>query len=144
MPALTRWRPFQELEELRQRLDRVLEDTRAGSGEGWTLAVDLLSEEDRYVLRADVPGMKPEDVTIEIEDDLLTVSGHHEETEEAKRGEFVRRERRSGSFSRSMTLPKGVRAEDIEATCKDGVLEVSIPKAKQVEREKVTITPKAG
>jgi HSP20 family protein len=71
MPALARWRPFQELEELRQRLDRVFEETRGG-GDGWTLAIDLQEQDDKYVLRADVPGMKPEDVQVEVEDDVLT------------------------------------------------------------------------
>ncbi len=144
MPVLTRWRPFQELEELRQRLDRALEETRGAGAGGWTLAVDLLERDDKYVLRADVPGLKPEDVKIEVEDDVLTVTAEHEETEEDKQGEFIRRERRYGSFSRTMTLPKGVSADQIEATCTNGVLEVTIPRAKEAETEKVTITPKSG
>jgi HSP20 family protein len=143
MPELTRWRPFHELEELWQRLDRALEDTRGG-GDGWTLAIDLQEQDDKYVLRANVPGMKAEDVQIEVEDDVLTVTGKHEETEEEKKGDFVRRERRYGSFTRSMTLPQGVSSDQIEASCKDGVLEVTIPRPKEAERQKVTITPKAG
>jgi HSP20 family protein len=144
MPELARWRPFHELEELWQRLDRALDETRGGGGDGWTLAIDLQEQDDKYVLRADVPGMKAEDVQIEVEDDVLTVTGKHEETEEEKKGDFVRRERRYGSFSRSMTLPKGVSSDQIEASCKDGVLEVMIPRPKEAERQKVTISPKAG
>jgi HSP20 family protein len=71
------------------------------------------------------------------------VTGKHEETDEDKKGGFVRRERRYGSFSRSMTLPKGVSADQIEASCKDGMLEVTIPRPKEAQRQKVTITPKS-
>lgn len=143
MPALARWRPFQELEELRQRLDRAFEETRGG-GDGWTLAIDLQEQDDRYVLRADIPGLKPDDVHIEVEDGVLTVTGTHEQSEEEQKGGFVRRERRFGSFSRSLALPKGVSADQIEASCEDGVLEVTIPRPKEAERQKVTIKPTSG
>jgi HSP20 family protein len=104
----------------------------------------LQEQDDKYVLRADVPGLKPEDVQLEVEDDVLTVTGKHEQSEEEKRGGFVRRERRFGSFSRSLTRPKGVSADQIEASCRDGVLKVMIPRPKEAQRQKVTITPKAS
>lgn len=79
-------------------------------------------------MRADVPGIKPEDVKIEVEDDRLTVSGEHEESTEEEKDNYVRRECRYGSFSRSMIVPRDIDASDIEATMADGVLEISIPK----------------
>jgi len=78
-----------------------------------------------------------------VDDDVLTVSAD-EEAEEEKKESYVRRERRYGSFSRSITLPKGVTADDVEATCQDGVLEISFPKPKEEERKPITITPKTA
>jgi HSP20 family protein len=139
--GLTRWRPFAELEDLRGRIDRVFADLENGEGRRWNLALDVIERDDRYVVRADVPGIKPEEVKIEVEDGVLTVSAEHEETDEEKKENYVRRERHYGSFSRSVTLPKGVTAEGVEATCHDGIVEVSFPKPKNEEHKAVTITP---
>lgn len=89
-----------------------------------------------------IPGIKPDEVKIEVEDDVLTVSAEHEESEEERKGNYVRRERRYGSFSRSVTLPKGVTADQVEARIQDRVVEVSIPTPQKEERKAVTITPK--
>ena len=79
------------------------------------------------VVRADVPGIKPEEVKVEVEDDILTVSGQHEERREEKDKRFLRRERRYGWFTRSMALPAGVDPKKIKAKTRDGVVEVTIP-----------------
>ena len=142
--GLTRWRPFAELEDLRGRIDRMFSEMENGETRKWRMALDVIERDDRFVLRADVPGVKPDEVKIEVEGDVLTVSAEHEESEEEKKGNFLRRERRFGSFSRSVTLPKGVTAEQVEATVKDGVVEVSFPKPGEEERKAVTITPKEG
>ena len=92
------------------------------------------------VLRADVPGIEADE--IEIENDVLTVSSEYEESEEEKKDNYLRRERRYGSASRSITLPKGVTPDQVQSTRKDGVVEVSVPKAKTEERQAITITPK--
>jgi HSP20 family protein len=140
--GLTRWRPFDELEDVRSRIDRMFGEMATG-GERWKLALDVVERDDAYVVRADVPGLKPEEVKIDVEDNLLTISGEHEESEEERKDNYVRRERRYGSFSRSLNLPKGVTADQIEATSKDGVVEISIPKPKQEEPKAVSITPKS-
>lgn len=140
--GLTRWRPFAELEDLRGRIDRMFTDMENGEARRWNLALDVIERDDKYVLRANIPGIKPDEVKIEVEDDVLTVSGEHEESEEERKGNYVRRERRYGSFSRSVTLPKGVTADEVEARIQDGVVEVSIPKPQKEERKAVTITPK--
>jgi HSP20 family protein len=88
--------------------------------------------------------VKPEEVKIEVEDDILTVSGEHEEHKEEKDKHYVRRERRYGSLSRSMVLPPGVEAKNIEAKTHDGVVEVTIPLPKAGKKETVTITPTAA
>ena len=73
---------------------------------------------------------------------MLTVSAEHEESEQEKNDNYLRRERRYGSASRSITLPKGVTPDQVQSTCKDGVVEVSVPKPKTDERQAITITPK--
>lgn len=141
---LTEWRPFSDFAELRHRLDQAFRDLSDGAQHGWVPSVDLIRRDDALVLRADIPGIKPEDVKIEVEDNVLTVSGAHREETEEKKEHYMRRERRFGSFSRSMVLPKGVTAEDIEATTEDGVLEVTIPAPKTVEKQQVEVKPKSG
>lgn len=126
--SLTRWHPFSELAELRERLDRAFEE---GGGGLWAPRIDVVEGEDQIVLKADLPGLTPDDVKVEVEDGVLTVSGSRTEEKEEKGKRIVRRERRTGSFSRSMTLPKGVDPEDIKADTEHGVLEVTIPLPEQ-------------
>lgn len=142
--ALTRWEPFTELGELRNRFDRMFEELTDGRERAWTLAMDVERDNGNLVVRADVPGIKPEEVKIEVEDDILTVSGHHEERKQEKDKHYLRRERRYGSFSRSMALPPGVDAKKIKAHTHDGVVEVTIPLPKKPEKNKVEITPTAA
>jgi HSP20 family protein len=143
MPAsITRWDPFADLADFRTRLARAFEED--GRERPWSLALDVTRDDGNMVVRADVPGMTPDEVKIELEDDVLTISGEHEEEKEEKGKEYVRRERRYGSFSRSVTLPAGVKAEDIKATTRDGVLELVIPMPEEPRKEKVQITPTAG
>jgi HSP20 family protein len=141
--TLTEWHPFADFAELRNRLDQAFRDFGNG-GREWTPNIDLVREKGHYLLRADVPGISAEDIEVQVSDGVLTISGEHTEEKEEKEEEkdYVRRERRYGSFSRSMTLPKGVEPEDIEATCKDGVLEVIIPAPKEEQKRAVTIKPK--
>lgn len=144
MPGtLTRWDPFAEIGELRSRFDRMLDDLTDGRERAWTPAIDVERSNGNLVLRADIPGFKPEEVKIEVDDDILTVSGVHEERKEEKDRHYVRRERRYGSFSRSMALPRGVEANSIKAETHDGVVEVKIPLPKETSKETVTITPTA-
>jgi HSP20 family protein len=145
MPGtLTRWDPFTELGELRSRFDRLFDEWLDGRERAWTPAIDVVHEHGHLVVRADLPGMKPEEVKIEVEDDILTVSGEHQESKEEKDKNYVRRERRYGSFSRSMALPPGVDAKDIKAQTHDGVVEVTIPLPKEAKKEPVKITPTAS
>jgi HSP20 family protein len=145
MPGtLTRWYPFAELGELRSHFDRMFDEFSYGRERVWTPAIDVVRDNGNLVVRADIPGIKPEEVKIEVEDDILTVSGEHEEHKEEKDKNYVRRERRYGSFSRSMALPPGVEAKSIVAKTHDGVVEVTIPLPKKAEKETVTITPTAA
>jgi len=142
--TLMRWDPFAELGELRSRFDRMFDERLDGRERAWTPAIDVVREDGQLVVRADLPGIKPEEVKIEVEDDILTVSGEHTESNEEKDNSYVRRERRYGSFRRSMALPAGVDAEKIEAKTHDGVVEVTIPLPTEGKKEPVTITPTAS
>jgi HSP20 family protein len=144
MPGpLTRWEPFAEFGELRSRFDRIFDELIDSRQRVWTPAIDVVHENGNLVVRADVPGITPEEVKIEVEDDILTVSGAHEEKKEEKDKHYLRRERRYGSFRRSMALPTGVQAKKIKAKTHDGVVEVVIPLPKEAEKETITITPSA-
>lgn len=134
---IAEWRP---LTELRHRVDQMFRDIGATDGIGnWAPSMDVLRRDDAMVIRADIPGIKADEVEIAVEDGVLTVSGEHEEKHDEKTEQFVRRERRYGSFMRSITLPRGVNPEDIKATTGDGVLEVTVPLPKEAAKQVVEI-----
>ena len=140
--TITRWEPFAELADMRQRFDRLLGELGDGERE-WMPAVDMVRDDGNLVVRAEVPGIKPEEIEVKAEEGTLTISGKHEESEEEKGKHFVRRERRYGAFARTMALPDGVDPKKIKASTHDGVLEVTIPLPKEKAQEPVTITPTA-
>jgi HSP20 family protein len=141
--TITRWEPFAELADMRSRFDRLLGDLGDG-GREWMPAVDMIRDNGNLVVRADVPGIKPEEIEIKAEEGMLSISGKHEESTETKDEQFVRRERRYGAFSRTMVLPEGVDPKKIKATTHDGLLEVTIPLPKVAAPVPVTIKPSPG
>ncbi len=141
--SLIRYEPFSLLNRLHGDLDRLLEnrlgdDTRATVSD-WVPAVDIKEEDNRFVLRADVPGVDPKDIEITMEDGVLTVRG--ERTSETKEGTdgFRRVERVSGRFYRRFTMPDTADAEAITARSLNGVLEVAIPKQPRVQPRRIAI-----
>ena len=141
--TLTRWEPFAELAELRGRFDRIFDDVVIGRERTWTPMVDVVRDNGNLVIRADLPGIKPEDVKIEVVDDILTVSGEHREETEEKDKNYVRRERHYGSFLRSLSLPAGVDSDRITAETHEGVLKVTVPMPAEATKQPITITPTA-
>ncbi len=146
MPSgtLMRWEPFAELGELRSRFDRIFGELSDSPGTVWRPAIDVMRDDGNLVVRADVPGIKPKEVKVEVEDGILTVSGQHEEKKEEKDKSFLRRECRYGSFSRSLALPDGVDAKKIKAETHDGIVEVTIPLPKAPEKKKIEIKTTAA
>ena len=148
--ALIRWEPTRELSSLQGEMNRLFNTFfeapgQAGNGgtgmtNRWIPAMDLVEEDEHYVLRADLPGMKEDDVNIELENNVLSVSGERKHESTDKGNGFYRMERSSGSFSRSLTLPEGVDAEAIAASFEDGVLELRIPKPEQRKPHRVRIS----
>src|SRR4051794_35081373 len=144
--AIVRWEPLRELSTLQNEMNRLFNtafDT-PGNGNGGTLrrwmpAMDLVETGDHFVLRADLPGLSEEDVAIEVEDRVLTVSGERKAEHETTKEGYHRVERAFGSFSRSLTLPEGIDAEAVAASFDRGVLEIRIPKPVQPKPRKISI-----
>jgi HSP20 family protein len=138
-----------ELNSLQQEMNRLFGtffDQPAGTSPGngansrrWIPAMDLVEAEDSYVLHADLPGLTENDVKIEYEDSVLTISGERHNEREEREGTYVRVERASGAFTRSLTLPAGVDAGSIAASFADGVLEIRIPKPVARKPHRVSI-----
>lgn len=125
--------PFRGFRDLQSEMDRMMGEAfgrlpRRAEPTEWAPAVDAVAENGNLVIKAELPGMKREDVDISFHDGVLTVSGEHKEEheEENKDSKYLLRERRYGSFRRSMTLPQGVDEDDIKASFKEGVLEVTV------------------
>ncbi len=144
--TIVRWEPLRELSSLQTEVNRlfdtVFDAPRAGTGNGhrrWIPAMDLVETDEHFVLRADLPGLKEEDVKIEVEDSTLTVSGERRSEHESNREGYHRVERSFGSFSRSLTLPKGVDPAAVTAGFDRGVLEVRIPKPEERKPRRVAI-----
>ena len=110
----------------------------------WTPAVDVIENETDYTLRADLPGLSEKDIAIELDSDVLTISGERRSEHEERAGGYYRIERSSGSFRRSLRLPEGVDPESITAQFENGVLEVTVPKPAERTPRKVAITVGAG
>ena len=144
---ITRFEPWSLFDVMQRDLDRMAgrriayadRDDNGHSVADWVPAVDVVEQKDRFVLRADVPGVKPEDIDVNMENGVLSVSGQRTEetTEEA---EGIRRiERLSGRFYRRFTLPETANAEAISAKSANGILEVVIPKQPEIKARRITV-----
>jgi HSP20 family protein len=151
--ALIRWEPVRELNTIQNEMNRLFNTffeapTTQGNGPAqsrrWIPAMDLVESEDNFVLRADLPGLSESDVNIELEDNVLTISGERKAEHEERKEGYYRVERAHGHFSRSLTLPEGVDPERVKANFDRGVLEVQIPKPEQRKPRKVTISAGGG
>ncbi|MGD2173550.1 MAG: Hsp20/alpha crystallin family protein [Gammaproteobacteria bacterium] len=144
---ISRFEPWSLLDVLQRDFDRMggqrlsapASSENGHSVADWVPAVDVIEETGSFVLRADVPGVKPEDIDVSMENGVLTVSGHRfaEKTEET--GGAKRLERSFGKFYRRFTLPETASADDISARCADGILEVVIPKQPEVKARRITV-----
>jgi HSP20 family protein len=144
--ALIRWEPAREIESLQQEMNRLfgsLFDSQGGrvlaADRRWVPSMDLVETGDHYVLRADLPGVQPGDVKVELEDDVLTISGERKLSQETQEGGVRRIERASGAFARSLTLPSGIDPSGIQASFEHGVLEVKVPKPEERKPHRVQV-----
>jgi HSP20 family protein len=142
MPDIVRWEPFRDLVSLRDAMDRLFSESYIRPPafvEGSPFAVDVYETDQDVVLKASIPGTKPEDIDISIVGDTLTIEGHIDETTEVTEQRYVRRERRHGTISRTLTLPTAIQADRAEAKFENGVLTVTMPKAEEVKPKTIKI-----
>ena len=140
--ALVRWRPASELFTAQNEMNRMLNEFLAPTAEGTSLLrppVDIEEQEDGYVVRAELPGLKQEDIKITLQDHQLTIRGEKRRTAEKKGSNYLRTELVYGTFERSFGLSQAVRGDKIEATYRDGVLDVHIPKAEESKAREIPI-----
>ena len=147
--ALIRWEPVAELNTIQNEMNRLFNnffDPSAPTGRGsnmtrrWLPPMDLVETPDHYVLRADLPGLSDGDVNVQLEDNLLTISGERKSEQDDRQEGYYRLERAFGAFSRSLTLPEGIDPQRIEAHFKNGVLEVRVPKPEERKPHRVAIS----
>lgn len=140
-PPPERWDPFRELEELHARIGQLMESNWAGltgdAAGGWSPLVDIEETDDAWLVEAELPGVKQEDIDVEVGDSELTISGELKERE--RKGILRRRTRRTGRFDYRVTLPGEADAERIEASLDEGVLSVRIPKPERARRRRIEV-----
>jgi HSP20 family protein len=145
--AVVRWEPFRELTALQNEMGRLMGQMYGPSPSGdagnggstWLPALDVWETDDELVLAVDLPGIEEKDVTIEVDDGVLTVTGQRERTVEVKQEHFARFERRYGTFSRSVTLPAGIDESTIKAAFDGGVLQIHVPKPEERKPKRIQI-----
>lgn len=133
--------PFKELREIEKRISSMLDLERAAVPAGiketmWAPAVNEKEDEGAYYLEVDLPGVKKEDISVEVKDNIMTISGERKFKKEEKDKGYVRTESFFGKFERRFTLPSDVDAQNIEAKTEDGILHIKIPKLKEKENSK--------
>jgi HSP20 family protein len=142
--APDRWEPLSELEQISERMRRMLDQTFGGLGwgsameaGGWSPLVDIEEADDGYVVEAELPGVQREDISIELVGNELSISGEVKDRE--RKGTLRRQTRRTGRFEYRVGLPDHVDAEKVEAKLKDGVLNVRVPKSERAQRRKIEL-----
>ena len=143
MSTLVRWEPFRELGTLQSELSRLMNGMLEGNGrqsQNWVPALDVWETPTEVVYAFDLPGIREEQITIEVKDETLTISADREKTEETSENGFYRFERRYGTFARAVGLPQGVDQENISARYENGVLEVRVPKPEEQKPKKIELS----
>jgi len=146
MKNVVRWTPSREFGSLWNALDRMLDDSYMMPSDqvrNWGLALDVSENDNAYVVQASVPGIDPKDISVTIEKNVLTISGETQADESINSEEYRLRERRYGTFSRSLRFPVEVSADSIEANYERGVLTLIVPKTEEVRPKKIAVNIKA-
>lgn len=146
MTNLIRWDPFREMTTMRELMDRAMDETFFDAPRIWSrrlenfpLALDVAEDQESYMVKASIPGTDPNDVEITLTDNVLTIKGEVKEEKDVEEQNYHLRERRFGSFTRSVTLPLSVDADKVEATHENGVLTLRLPKTEAVKPKKISV-----
>jgi HSP20 family protein len=137
--AIIRWDPFREMTQVQSQFNRLVDQVWGGRQESWLPAVDVFDKADAVVVKAELPGMDADDIQIEVDDNVLTIKGERKFEEQVEEERYYRVERRFGSFQRSLALPQGVQADQIQAGYEDGILTVSVPKAEEKKPKRIEV-----
>ncbi|PKM79642.1 MAG: molecular chaperone [Firmicutes bacterium HGW-Firmicutes-14] len=135
--SLVRWDPFRELSVLQNSIARLFDENygrgteKGGLAQGWMFPVDVRENPEAIVVKAELPGLTRDDIKVSFNDNLMTIYGERKKEEKEEKENFLRIERSYGSFSRTFSLDVPVKQDDIKARYKDGVLEITLPKAEQ-------------
>lgn len=144
----SRWNPFKELEEMEKRLSSIFGRAPVpGSGANqqaitvaeWSPLVDIMEDDKEYVIKAEIPEMKKEDIKLNVHDDVLTISGERKYEKEEQNKKYHRVERAYGSFMRSFTLPEDADGTRVMAEYKDGLLNVHLPKSEKAKPKSIEV-----
>jgi len=151
MASMVRWDPGREMVSLREAMDRLFEESFLqpglfGSAEksAGMLPLDVYETEDEVVVKATVPGVKPEDINVTLTGEVLSIKGEYRTEEKDEKRNYLRQERRYGSFSRQVSLPVAVNSDQCKATFENGVLTLELPKAEAAKAKSIKVTAKQG
>ena len=146
MMNLVRWNPWREMSTLQHRINHLFNEPFFRSGDDdelrmgtWYPVVDMFDDDDKIVIKAELPGMDKKDISVDIENRVLTLSGERNYDNEVKEENYYRRERATGRFKRAFNLPSEVDSDKIKADFKDGVLKVEIPKPEEQKPKQITV-----
>lgn len=145
---LVKWDPFRELEEVSNHLNRIFGRTPARAETGhemlamadWTPSVDISETDTAYLIKAEIPGVKKEDIKVTIQDGMVTIQGERKMEKEEKDKKFHRIERSYGSFMRSFSVPEDVEEGDVKAEFKDGMINVTLPKSGKPKAKSIEVS----
>lgn len=136
MRRIVRWNPYREMAALERALDN---GNGHNDGRVWRPALDVIENDDAYVVRAALPGFKAEDIDVKVEDDLLTLTAQHAEEREEEGENYLLRERAEGVFRRAVRLPEGVDADETNAEVADGILTLTLPKREEYKPRQIEV-----
>ncbi len=142
--SIQRWDPFRDVLRLRDAMDRLLEEsfvrpTSITPTAALGMPLDVEETDHEYTIRASLPGFKPEEINVSLQGDVLTISGQHKGEEERREQNYLIRERRMGSVSRTVTLPSRVQADQAKAEYENGELVLTLPKAEEARPKQIQI-----
>ncbi len=145
-PTLATWPGFGRLSDLRDEIDRLFESPLTDWAQtsqllsGWTPALDVYEDKDNFIVKAELPGIKKEEIEVSLHDGTLSLSGERKSESKHENGEVYRAERFFGRFQRTVALPATVAADQVKAAYKDGVLTITLPKTEEAKPKQIDIS----
>ncbi|MEA3436360.1 MAG: Hsp20/alpha crystallin family protein [Thermodesulfobacteriota bacterium] len=145
--TIVKWDPFRNVAALQDRINRIFDESFSRTADldddismsAWKPLVDIYETDEAIILKAELPGIKKEDVSVEVKDNVLTLKGVRTEEKEIKENNYYRKERAFGAFTRSFNLQHRIQPDKIKARFKDGVLKIEIPKPEEEKPKQITV-----